>query len=280
MRIAIAALALCGCLSLSDQAHAWGTRGHGAVGVLAVERLQPATRDQLGQVLGATDFDAVVGACNWSDTWRDMGDGRHTAPWHFVNIEQGAIAYSRSRDCPNRQCVPEAVNEQAGILGDPARSAQDRRLAFKHLCHFTGDLHQPLHVAYADDEGGNLITVRYRGEAMKLHHYWDAGLINRQVGSLDELLVILRERPDQAPSGWSPLETYGWTNESFALARNFAYPPVRTIDEGFEKRSWQVTLQQLDAGSGRLAAILESVLGQDLDLELETEPEPQVGSAD
>lgn len=280
MKAAITVLAIVCCLWPSDQARAWGTIGHGAVGVLAVERLAPATRESLAEILGATDFDAVVGACYWSDMWRDMGDGQATAPWHYVNISQDAIAYSRSRDCPDRQCVPEVINEQAGILGDPARSAEDRRLAFKHLCHFTGDLHQPLHVAYADDEGGSLITIRYRGEAMTLHEYWDAGLINGQVDSLDELLVILRNRTDQAPGAWSPLDTYGWTNESFALARNFAYPPVRTIDADFEKRSWQVTLQQLDAGSGRLAAILKSVLGQNGALEMEIEPEPQADSAD
>ncbi len=262
MRAALKVLALLCCLIPATPAQAWGMRGHGVIGVLAVERLQPATREALSQVIGATDFDAVVGACYWSDIWRDIGDGQETAPWHYVNIDPEAIAYSRRRDCPERQCVPEVINLQAAILGDPARSAGERRLAFKHLCHFTGDLHQPLHVGYADDEGGKRITVRYYGQPMTLHRYWDLGLIDHKTGSVGELAELLRKRPDQAPRGWSPLDTYGWTNESFALTRNFAYPPVRTIDEEFERRSWQVTLQQLDAGSGRLAAILESVLGR------------------
>jgi len=268
MKAILAMMAALCCLSLPLQAQAWGQRGHGAIGVLAVEQLQPGTREALNQILGNTDFDTVVGACIWPDIWRGLGDGIDTATWHYVNIDPDEIAYSRRRDCPEKQCVTEVINIQAGILADLEQSPEDRRLAFKNLCHFTADLHQPLHVGYADDQGGNLITIRYRGDSMNLHRYWDSGLIDSQVDSLDELLSILRDRPNQAPVGWQPGDTYAWTNESFALTRNFAYPPVRTVDEGFEERSWQVTLQQLDAGSGRLAAILESALGQQVEIEV------------
>ena len=245
--------------SASD-AHAWGTRGHGAVGVLAVERLRPETRLALEGILGSTDFDVVVGACYWSDIYRDMGDGGYTFTWHYINIDPTQNAYLRSRDCADRQCVTEAVNTQAQRLGNEALSTDERRVAFKHLCHFTGDLHQPLHVGYADDRGGNDVSIRFRGVAMDLHRYWDAGLIGRRTDSLAELLQILRDRPDRATRSWSPADTHAWTNESFSLTRNFAYPTTRTIDEQFETRSWQVTQQQLDAGSSRLAAILEVVL--------------------
>jgi len=249
-------------LFLSGDARAWGTLGHGAVGVLAVERLSPKARGAVIELLGAADLDVVVGACEWPDLWRGLGDGRATtARWHYVNIDPDATAYRRERDCPDGQCVPAQVNVQAARLGDPTLSREERRLAFKFLCHLVGDLHQPLHVGYADDRGGNRVTIRYRGVAMNLHQYWDRNLLEAQVGSLRELTDLLRTRPDKAPGSWSPADTVAWTNESFSLMRNFAYPPVRTVDEGFEARSWQVVQQQLDVASGRLAAILEWVLG-------------------
>lgn len=260
-------------LCLSSSAAAWGPTGHSATGVLAVERLQAETRETLADILGSTDLDTVASACYWPDLWRGMGDGADETRLHFVNIDPDANAYSRRRDCPDQQCVTEAVNRQAAILADPQRSTEERRLAFKGLCHFAGDLHTPLHVGYADDQGGNLITIRFRGSSMNLHRYWDSGLLKSQVKTLSELLDLLRERPDQAPDGWEPADTYSWTNETFAVTRNFAYPPVRTIDAGFEKRSWQVILQQLDAGSGRLAAILETTLGSAKD----EDPEASVG---
>ncbi len=256
------ALALVLFMAIPLPAHAWGLHGHGAVGVLAVERLSDDTRETLAGILGSTGFDDVVGACYWPDLWRDMGDGQATARWHYVNIDPDEKAYRASRDCPDGQCVTAQVNAQAALLGDEGLSRDERRLAFKYLCHLVGDLHQPLHVAYADDEGGNLVTVRYRGQPMKLHWYWDGGLIQARTASLQELVDLLRARHDQPPRGWTPGDTLAWTNESFALTRNFAYPPVRTIDENFEKRSWQVVQQQLDVASGRLAAILEQVLGE------------------
>jgi len=247
-------------LFLAGNAHGWGRTGHGAVGVLAVERLSPNAHLALEELLGATDTDVLVSACVWSDVWRDMGDGANQSRWHYVNIDPQEKAYRRSRDCADRQCVTEVVNTQAQRLANRALERRERRLAFSHLCHFVGDLHQPLHVGYADDRGGNDVSVRYRGQSTNLHRYWDSGLIEQQVDSLGELLDLLRKRPDQAPTLWSPADTYAWTNESFSLMRNFAYPVSRTIDERFEERSWQVTLQQLDSASGRLAAILEVVL--------------------
>ena len=38
------------------------------------------------------------------------------------------------------------------------------------LAHFMGDIHQPLHVAFAADEGGNAILVRWYRAKSNLHH--------------------------------------------------------------------------------------------------------------
>ncbi len=239
---------------------AWGPRGHGAVGVLAVESLSDPARVALNELLGATDTHVVASACYWPDIWEAMGDGVDTTSWHYVNIDPEQRAYRGSRDCPDGQCVTAQVNAQAERLGDTALSREDRRQAFGFLCHFVADLHQPLHVAYADDQGGSKVTIRYRGESMSLHWYWDGGLLKHQVGSMGELTELLRVRKDQPPRRWAPTDTMAWTNETFALTRNFAYPVTRTVDEDFESRSWLVTQQQLDVAAGRLGVILETVL--------------------
>lgn len=250
-------------LTLHSTAHAWGARGHGAIGVLAVEQISPEARDSLSELLGATDMDVIVGACVWSDTWRGLGDGRDQARWHYVNIDPDSTAYQGNRDCPDGdQCVTAQVNAHAATLANRSLDRETRRLAFKHLCHFAGDLHQPLHVGYADDRGGNDITIRYRGREMNLHRYWDSAVIEARTDTLAELLELLRERRHQAVGSWQPADTYAWTNESWSLTRNFGYPPTPTVDEGYETRSWNVMQQQLDVAAARLAAILEWVLAE------------------
>jgi hypothetical protein len=247
--------------TLPTQGHAWGARGHGAIGVLAVEQLSPEARSALDELLGATDTDVIVGACVWSDTWRGLGDGRDQSRWHYVNIDPDSTAYRRDRDCPDGdQCVTAQVNAHAAALADRSLDQQSRRLAFKGLCHFAADLHQPLHVGYADDRGGNDVTIRYRGQEVNLHRYWDSSVIEAKTETLAELVELLRKRPHQRVGSWQPADTYVWTNESWSLTRNFAYPPTHTVDEEFEQRSWNVMQQQMDVGAARLAAILEWVL--------------------
>ncbi|MQM06462.1 hypothetical protein Taro_039281 [Colocasia esculenta] len=45
------------------------------------------------------------------------------------------------------------------------------------LAHFMGDIHQPLHVGFAADEGGNTIAIRWYKRKTNLHHVWDVSII-------------------------------------------------------------------------------------------------------
>ena len=47
--------------------------------------------------------------------------------------------------------------------------------------HFVGDAHQPLHVGFRSDLGGNDIPVRFEGVANNLHATWDAGIVAHRV---------------------------------------------------------------------------------------------------
>ncbi|OAP16059.1 hypothetical protein AXX17_AT1G62340 [Arabidopsis thaliana] len=40
-----------------------------------------------------------------------------------------------------------------------------------------GDIHQPLHVSYASDKGGNTIEVHWYTRKANLHHIWDSNII-------------------------------------------------------------------------------------------------------
>ncbi|KAA8544990.1 hypothetical protein F0562_019793 [Nyssa sinensis] len=49
--------------------------------------------------------------------------------------------------------------------------------ALLFLSHFMGDIHQPLHVGFTSDEGGNTIDLRWFGHKSNLHHVWDREII-------------------------------------------------------------------------------------------------------
>jgi hypothetical protein len=249
-------LGLCSALS----APAWDETGHGVVGILALEQVSEPVRAELAGLLDSMEPQRIASACNWPDRIREAGMADWSKPLHYVNPDPLAEGYVRARDCANGDCVPEAVLRYAQQLGDESLEPWQRKEAFAFLCHFTGDLHQPLHVAYADDKGGNLVTVNYNGHDVDLHHLWDRELIETHVGSADELVAMLRVRPNATEPPWTPAQVVSWTNESLTFTRHSAYPAQRTIDPAFADHSWQIIQQRLDAAAARLATILEAVL--------------------
>jgi hypothetical protein len=50
-----------------------------------------------------------------------------------------------------------------------------------------GDLHQPLHVALADDKGGNDFQVRWFSDGSNLHRVWDSNMIDSYKMSYTEI---------------------------------------------------------------------------------------------
>jgi S1/P1 Nuclease len=60
------------------------------------------------------------------------------------------------------------------VLSSPTASDQDQLDALKFLGHWVGDVHQPLHVSFEDDRGGNGVKVSGVLCGGKLHGVWDS----------------------------------------------------------------------------------------------------------
>ena len=73
------------------------------------------------------------------------------------------------------------------------------------LAHFVGDVHQPLHVGFEEDEGGNTIKVHWYRRKENLHHVWDNSIIETAMKdfynrSLDTMVEALKMN---LTDGWS-----------------------------------------------------------------------------
>ena len=75
-------------------------------------------------------------------------------PLHYVDVPKGETSYDRERDCPQRNCVVEAINWYLNVLKANDSPLAEKELALDYLVHLVGDLHQPLHVGFLDDMGG------------------------------------------------------------------------------------------------------------------------------
>jgi hypothetical protein len=63
--------------------------------------------------------------------------------------------------------------------------------ALKFLVHFTGDLHQPMHLGRKDDLGGNRVPYTWFGDKTNIHSLWDSYLVEQKKMSFTELAEYL-----------------------------------------------------------------------------------------
>jgi hypothetical protein len=137
------------------------------------------------------------------------------------------------------------------------------------LFHFVGDIHQPFHVSYKEDLGGNKLTIQAFGRKSNMHKVWDSDLIQRRLkdtkGGWAVMSADLRESitvPERKK--WTiSADPAVWANESFGITRQL-YSTAPTgkagIDDVYYKQ-WLPTLNTcLEVGGVRLAALLNDAL--------------------
>jgi hypothetical protein len=142
----------------SISAFSWGANGHTAVGILAVEQLQPQTLLMLKEIVNPLTKQAMAEACNWPDVIRETEAGKWSSPLHYINIPRGDEIYTKTRDCPPHSeqpgsadhppqyCATESIKYFAAGLADPQASREQRWQSFAWLCHLVGDLRHSLEV--------------------------------------------------------------------------------------------------------------------------------------
>jgi hypothetical protein len=135
--------------------------------------------------------DPMADAATWAD---DVKNQEKTGVWHYVDIPR-TVQTMTSLDpwCPpigpsvdgkNRPgCITKAIDYELGILKDISRPAGERASALRYIVHFAGDIHQPLHDADNNDQGGNCTGMQFFAEdrPTNLHSIWDYKLIERKL---------------------------------------------------------------------------------------------------
>lgn len=70
-----------------------------------------------------------------------------------------------------------AIKAQYETLATPNSTLAEKQLALKLLVHFTGDIHQPMHMGRLSDRGGNGVKIKYFNRDRNLHGVWDSDLV-------------------------------------------------------------------------------------------------------
>lgn len=264
-------------LCLPIPSFGWGPEGHEVVANIARARLQEETKLRIRELIGTDDLASIS---TWADEVRPQRP--ETYGWHFVDVPMNASGFSEPRDCfriddkhpeanqDHHNCVVDRIEIFQRVLADGNASKNDRAEALKFLVHFVGDIHQPLH-AVAEARGGNDIHVVEFGSPQcgshpcNLHFAWDMGLIEHtgrdEVAYMKYVETLITNRKLQNQAIGSPAD---WANESFRLAHEIWLNEGGQVDEAYFKRSIPILDERLALAGLRLASLLNSSLGSEL----------------
>jgi hypothetical protein len=116
--------------------------------------------------------------------------------------------------------VLTAIDWDLKVLSSPTATDQEQLDALKFLGHWVADVHQPLHVSFEDDRGGNGVKVTGGICGGNLHGVWDTCIVGRSLGTNAAAIAswLRGEITDEQRSEWLASRPIDWANESFAIA--------------------------------------------------------------
>lgn len=254
----MAGLIFAACLATAPApATAWGDLGHTIVCGIAFQELNEKARQEVLRLIALDTefrFRGFPDSCTWPDHPRKRGGE------HFVNVARTFTTFAMAH-CPIASaCLLTAIPQDVQVLSTTTDDAA-KLASLKFLGHWVGDLHQPLHVSFKDDQGGN--KIKESGPCRNsLHSVWDGCILQHHLGTqASDIANDLHDQvTDEERTTWRVTPIHEWANESLRITRQ---PSVRycvrvgttcrytkdrvVYEEGQPEKTVAVTTAYLDA---------------------------------
>lgn len=264
----------------------WGKEGHYATCKIARSFLTEDATKAVKELLPENEGN-LSSVCSWADEIKWMNKWRWTSELHYVDTPDFRCNYDYDRDCHDSsgvkdRCVTGAIynyTEQLVTGYNTSNSVTNYNLteALMFLSHYIGDVHQPLHVSFTTDEGGNTITVHWYKRKTNLHHVWDSDIIESAMKTFydKDLNVMISAIEKNITTTWSnDISTWAnctsaeevcpdpWASESIKCSCNYAYrnaTPGSTLGDEYFLSRLPIVEMRLAQGGVRLAATLNQI---------------------
>lgn len=247
---------------LPTAAWAFGSTGHQQICQLAYQQATATTKQHIDALLQLKPGETFAKGCVWPDEARNEPAFSYSKPHHFMNVKRDASKVEH-QDCASVGCLLSAIRHHSAVL-KTTQPSMEKLQSLLFLSHFVGDLHQPLHVSYADDLGGNKTAVYFLKQPANLHGVWDSGLL-RQLGYDKNDQLLQQKFADVSPRkirSWQQGDALKWANESLKQTRKVYqnYRPGMLLDEQAVVRDGPVVEQRMLQAGVRLAWLLDTLL--------------------
>lgn len=231
-------------------AFAYDSVGHTIIAQIAYNYLDTTTQQNVLNYLKGTSFDD---AAVWMDEIKSDKSMDYMRPWHYINIPKGEVYMPDGEDNIIFQ-LNKALKDF-----DNLKSLKNDQIKIDLLLvfHLMGDLHQPLHVGYGIDRGGNDMQVNIAGRGTNLHKVWDEMIIQKENITLESCMAYAATIPPNEFQEIKNINVIQWMNESRSLLDTVYKFNGHKMDEKYLSNMKPVVEKLLVHGGIRLAAVLE-----------------------
>lgn len=230
---------------------AWGKQGHALVAEVAFNYMDENTKKVVLQYL---DGMTIEDAANWMDDIKKDHAYDFMSAYHYVNFDNGATIEAKE----GANIIYQLDSTIKALQNKKNLSAAEINTKIKILFHLIGDLHQPLHIGYGDDKGGNTIQINYNSKGTNLHALWDYGIIENKNISLTDCLKVIKYTKKEIYA-LQKIDVVNWATDS----RTYLEPIYNTggnkINDEYVDSSVPIIENQILKAGIRLAGVLNSV---------------------
>jgi len=238
---------------LNSVSYGWGKVGHHIIVDVAKNYVSINVQDSVNKYLGDMSWES---ASTWMDELRGDSKYDYMKQWHYINIEKGN-KYDTTIENGNN------VVKQLGIaihnLKNRSKLTKDEiNLNIKVLFHLMGDIHQPLHVGYGIDRGGNTIKLTFNGKQLSLHRIWDTDIIEYKklsVAGIQGMIDKTSHRKIKKIVKGDPIQ---WLSQSRATL-DVVYSYTDVISDDYINKSCPIIENLLMQGGLRLGNVLNEI---------------------
>ncbi|WP_286234445.1 S1/P1 nuclease [Thalassotalea sediminis] len=216
-------------------------------------------------------------ACTWADAIKREPEYKQFKTWHYINVARNTTQLTDT-SC-KKNCITQAIAFHRDQL-EKAANDNEKAKALMFLGHWVGDIHQPFHVSFASDLGGNRINVTpFKGRCSNIHWYWDECLLYPEPRVKENLTQYWYSRLSGMLTKanrnlWLTSDTIDWANESLAIVtdKETGYCQYSNsvcekgnitpyvIDKTYHQNQQQLLATRMAQASIRLAKIIEQSL--------------------
>lgn len=244
------------------QSMAWGTQGHRICGQIASTYLTPKARKAIDAILGT---ESIALASNWADFIKSDPDYNYLSPWHYIDFDK-VYTYPEMVGYLNQDNNVDAYTKLQFLIGELKRnnlSKENKLLDLRMLIHIVEDVHQPMHVAHADDKGGNDFKVNWFNTPTNLHSVWDSQLIDFQQLSYTEYAAAINHCTPAEKAEWQKDPISKWLFESNQMAEKLytEIKPGETLNYKYNFNHIDQLNRRLLMAGVRLAGVLNQIFG-------------------